>query len=358
MSTDLAGSPALTTLRRARAQQETALRWMRRLAPPLFAVVVAVTFSSGRNPGIPGRDVVAVLAVGGFALGALGALTARYRRVAVRIVFAVVLVASSALLMGLQPDGPGLAGLLAGIVLLAPRVPDRFPIALSIVGITCLAAVAVAVSHDSPTLALLSAIAIVGFPGMTLLARRLGQANDQAERLQLEGARMLVAGDPSDPRLPGVIERAHHLGKSGLEEARRAIGMLRDDELPGPDRLAGLAAQFQEVSGVPCQFTVSGQAYDLPSEAGLAVYRAAQEALTNITKHACPERVEVHLGYDPRGTRLTVENFAMNPETPRVASDGPGYGLTGMRERAELLGGELTTAMTPGGFRVELRVPA
>jgi len=398
MSTDLAGSPALTTLRRARAQQETALRWMRRLAPPLFAVVVAVTFSSGRNPGIPGRDVVAVLAVGGFALGALGALTARYRRVAVRIVFAVMLVASSALLMRLQPDGPGLAGLLAGIVLLAPRVPDRFPIALSIVGITCLAAVAVAVSHDSPTLALLSAIAIVGFPGMTLLARRLGQANDQAERLlielegtraaqaraaglaerqrlaremhdvlahslsglilQLEGARMLAAGNPGDPRLPGVIERAHHLGKSGLEEARRAIGMLRDDELPGPDRLAGLAAQFQEVSGVPCQFTVSGQAYDLPSEAGLAVYRAAQEALTNITKHACPERVEVHLGYDPRGTRLTVENFAMNPETPRVASDGPGYGLTGMRERAELLGGELTTAMTPGGFRVELRVPA
>ena len=398
MSTDLAGSPALATLRRARAQQEAALRWMRRFAPPVFVVVVAVTFSSGRNPGIPGRDVVAVLAVGGFALGALGALTARYRRVAVRIVFAVVLVASSALLMGLQPDGPGLAGLLAGIVLLAPRVPDRFPIALSIVGITCLAAVAVAVSHDSPTLALLSAIAIVGFPGMTLLARRLGQANDQAERLlielegtraaqaraaglaerqrlaremhdvlahslsglmlQLEGARMLAAGNPGDPRLPGVIERAHHLGKSGLEEARRAIGMLRDDELPGPDRLAGLAAQFQEVSGVPCQFTVSGQAYDLPSEAGLAVYRAAQEALTNITKHACPERVEVHLGYDPRGTRLTVENFAMNPETPRVASDGPGYGLTGMRERAELLGGELTTAMTPGGFRVELRVPA
>jgi signal transduction histidine kinase len=398
MSTDLAGSPALTTLRRARAQQETALRWMRRLAPPLFAVVVAVTFSSGRNPGIPGRDVVAVLAVGGFALGALGALTARYRRVAVRIVFAVVLVASSALLMGLQPDGPGLAGLLAGIVLLAPRVPDRFPIALSIVGITCLAAVAVAVSHDSPTLALLSAIAIVGFPGMTLLARRLGQANDQAERLlielegtraaqaraaglaerqrlaremhdvlahslsglmlQLEGARMLAAGNPGDPRLPGVIERAHHLGKSGLEEARRAIGMLRDDELPGPDRLAGLAAQFQEVSGVPCQFTVSGQAYDLPSEAGLAVYRAAQEALTNITKHACPERVKVHLGYEPCGTRLTVENFAMSRETPRIANDGSGYGLTGMRERAELLGGELTTAMTPGGFRVELRVPA
>ena len=398
MSTDAAGSPALAALRRARAQQEAALRWIRRLAPPLFVVVVAVTFSSGRSPGLPARDVAAVLAVGGFALGALGALTARYRRAVVRIVFAVVLVASSALLMELRPDGPGLAGLLAGLVLLAPRVPDRFPIALSIVGITCLAAAAVAVSHDSPAAALLSAIAIIGFPGMTLLARRLGQANDQAERLlielegtqaaqaraaglaerqrlaremhdvlahslsglilQLEGARMLAAGNPGDPRLPEVIERAHHLGKSGLEEARRAIGMLRDDELPGPERLSGLAAQFQEVSGIPCQFTVSGQAYELPSEAGLAVYRAAQEALTNITKHACPERVEVRLGYEPRGTCLTVENFAMNGEPPRVANDGSGYGLTGMRERAELLGGELTTTMTPGGFRVELRVPA
>jgi signal transduction histidine kinase len=336
--------------------------------------------------------------VGGFVLGGLGALTARYRRAAVRVIFAVMLLASSAALVRLQPDGPGLAGLLAGLVLLAPRVPDRFPIALSIVGITCLAAVAVAVSHSSPTLALLSAIAIVGFPGMTLLARRLGQANDQAERLlvqlegtraaqaraaglaerqrlaremhdvlahslsglmlQLEGARILAAEDPSDPRLPGIIERAHHLGRSGLEEARRAIGMLRDDVLPGPERLASLAAEFQEVTGVPCQFTVSGQAHELPSEARLAVYRVAQEALTNITKHACPERVEMHLGYEPRRTRLTVENFAINKEPLRAGGHGLGYGLTGMRERAELLGGELSTAMTRGGFRVELRVPA
>lgn len=51
---------------------------------------------------------------------------------------------------------------------------------------------------------------------------------------------MLAADDPGDPRLPGIIERAHHLGKSGLDEARRAIGMQRDDELPGPERLAEL----------------------------------------------------------------------------------------------------------------------
>jgi signal transduction histidine kinase len=397
MSSDPAASVALATLRRARAQQEATHRWLRRLLPPLFVVVTVAVFTPGRNPWFANRDVDTAIAVGGFALGGLGALTARYRPAVVRVIFAVMLLASSAALVRLQPGGPGLAGILAGLVLLTPRVPDRFPVAVSIAGIACLAAAVVAVSNGSPALTLLSAIAIVGFPGMTLLARRLGRANLQAERLlielegtratqareaglaerqrlaremhdvlahslsglmlQLEGARMLAAEDPGDPRLPGVIERAHHLGKSGLEEARRAIGMLRDDELPGPERLAGLGAQFQEVSGVPCQLTVSGQAYDLPSEARLAVYRVAQEALTNITKHACPERVEMRLGYEPCGTRLTVEDFAMSWQPPRGAGDGPGYGLTGMRERAELLGGELTTAMTRDGFRVELWVP-
>ena len=85
--------------------------------------------------------------------------------------------------------------------------------------------------------------------------------------LQLEGARMLAAENPADPRLPEAIDRAHHLGKTGLEEARRAIGMLRDEELPGPDRLAGLVEQFEEDRGIPCRLIVSGEPHDLGSEA-------------------------------------------------------------------------------------------
>src|SRR5579863_3803302 len=107
---------------------------------------------------------------------------------------------------------------------------------------------------------------------------------------------------------------------------------------------------------------MSGQERELPSEAGLAMYRVAQEALTNITKHACPQRVEVHLGYEPGDTRLSVENFAGQAGLAELAGPGPGgdgagYGLTGMRERAELRGGQLTAATTGGGFRVELRIP-
>ena len=52
--------------------------------------------------------------------------------------------------------------------------------------------------------------------------------------LQLEGARLLAVSNPADERLAGTIDRAHELAKSGLDEARRAIGMLRDEELPGP----------------------------------------------------------------------------------------------------------------------------
>jgi signal transduction histidine kinase len=395
VSRDVAGNPALARVRLARTQQETVLRWLRRLVPPLFVVVMAVTFTSGRNPG-PAFHVAVVFGAGGCALGVLAALTARHRRTIFRVVFAALLVASSAALIRVQPDGPGLAGLLAGLVLLAPRVPDRLPIAWFVTAITCLAAVAVVISHDSPSLALLSAIAIIGFPGMTLLARRLGQANEQAEQLlielestraaqaraagmaerqqlaremhdvlahslsglmlQIEGARIIAAENPADPRLPAIIERAHELGRSGFAEARRAVGMLRDEEVPGPGRLAELAERFQQTSGVPCQLTLSGQVYDLQPQAGLAVYRVAQEALTNITKHACPQWVEVHLGYDPGGASLRVEDFALDQKPPET-SGRSGYGLTGMRERAELLGGELAAVPTSGGFRVELRVP-
>jgi signal transduction histidine kinase len=118
---------------------------------------------------------------------------------------------------------------------------------------------------------------------------------------------------------------------------------------------------------VPCAFTVSGQPCELGSQARLALYRVAQEALTNIRKHARPGRAEVRLGYEPGGARLTVEDVRRDlAAVPAVAAGdaargtdaGGGYGLTGMRERAELLGGRLTAGPTGTGFRVELWVPA
>jgi signal transduction histidine kinase len=87
------------------------------------------------------------------------------------------------------------------------------------------------------------------------------------------------------------------------------------------------------------------------------VYRVTQGALTNIRKHARASQVEICLAYEPDWTRLIIEDFGECGQRP-APDEGTGYGLTGMRERAELLGGTLTAAPTGGGFRVELQVPA
>jgi signal transduction histidine kinase len=153
-----------------------------------------------------------------------------------------------------------------------------------------------------------------------------------------------------------------------LEEARQAIGALRDEELPSAERLEQLVADFGRDSGVHATFEVVGAPRRLDSEASLTLFRVAQEALTNARKHAQPNRVELHLAYEPDGTRLVVDDHrdpdprpATVPASPEHRASGderPGYGLTGMRERAELLGGELAASSTDDGFRVELWIPA
>jgi signal transduction histidine kinase len=176
--------------------------------------------------------------------------------------------------------------------------------------------------------------------------------------LNLETARLLAAQSGADPQVGDAVDRAHRLAKTGLEEARRAIGMLHDDALPGPERLAGLAAEFEGDTGLPCKVTITGGGQrDLGADSRLTFYRVTQEALTNIRKHARADRAEIHLAYEPSGTRLTIEDFGSCHARQPLAG-GNGYGLSGMKERAELLGGTLTAGPTAGGFRVELWVPA
>jgi signal transduction histidine kinase len=377
-------------------QREAVVRWLRPLVPLVMLVVIWAALGAHPGPGLAGRSLAVSVALGGFAVAGLGAVATLGHRGAVHATCVSVVLAASVALVWLQPDGAGVAGIFVGLSLLAPLVRAHRSVPLTVVGVVVVGIVVTAASHGSVTTALLSAVLIGAFYGMMFLAMRLSDANRRAERLvaeleqsraaqaeaaglaerqrlaremhdvlahclsglmlQLEGARMLAAGDPADPRLAQALDRAHQLGKTGLDEARRAIGTLRDDELPGPERLATLAADFEQHRGIPCRYTVTGAAHPLRPEARLALYRVAQEALTNVTKHAQPDRVELRLAYEPSATRLAVEDFARTP--PSANGGSGGYGLTGMRERAELLGGTLTTAVTPGGFRVELAVPA
>jgi len=175
--------------------------------------------------------------------------------------------------------------------------------------------------------------------------------------VQLDGARMLLTQEGASDEAVGSVVRARHLAQEGLDETRRAVGTLRGDRVPGAGMLPGLVEEFQLDSGLDCEYSVDGDPLELASPAQLALYRTAQEALTNVRKHAPTNRVQVHLHYATDGAELTVDDFgAAAPSKPNGTADG--YGLEGMRERAELLGGSLEAGPRDSGFRVRLWLPA
>jgi signal transduction histidine kinase len=173
--------------------------------------------------------------------------------------------------------------------------------------------------------------------------------------MSLEATKLLAERTGADPRVVEQVERAHRLAKDGLADTRRAVGALRGDLLPGPDRLPDLVDEARSAHGVLATLTVHGEARPLSAEAGLTVYRAAQEALTNTAKHA------------GRGATLDITLTWASQELELLAVDRPrsappqmpasGYGLTGLRERAELAGGMLEARPTADGFELRLVLP-
>jgi len=164
--------------------------------------------------------------------------------------------------------------------------------------------------------------------------------------VQLETAAALLERDRA-AEAAAVVDRAGRLTRDGLAETRRAVGALRGDPLPLPELVTALADD--------ADVEVTGEPRPLPAEAGLAIYRGAQEALTNARKHAPGAAVRVRLAYLPETVELTVANDA--PAAARTASLPAGYGLTGMRERAELAGGACTAGPAGGGWRVDVKIP-
>jgi signal transduction histidine kinase len=118
--------------------------------------------------------------------------------------------------------------------------------------------------------------------------------------LQLEGSRLLARDRGADPKVIEGLERAHHLAVSGLTEARQAISALRGDDLPALEDLAGTFPG--------AKLTITGTPREPSSEARLALYRTAQEALTNVRRHSASDRVELRLDYEEDGTTLTVQD--------------------------------------------------
>nr|WP_079170124.1 sensor histidine kinase [Mangrovactinospora gilvigrisea] len=160
------------------------------------------------------------------------------------------------------------------------------------------------------------------------------------------------------------------VSSEGLAELRRLITLLRPDEeresghredrpAPGIEQLPVLIERIG-LSGVPVLYTVTGAQQRLTAGLELCVYRVAQEALTNVLKHAPGASVDIVLHYGTEELRLHVLDDGRKPSgsTHPVELPSGGKGLTGMRERTALYGGSVSTGPVPGGgFSVDLRLP-
>jgi signal transduction histidine kinase len=199
-----------------------------------------------------------------------------------------------------------------------------------------------------------------------VLAHSLG-----AVSVNLQAAEGLLSSLPDDsPELAKAIEcveRAGAFTREGLAEARRAILALRDTADSGPaapvrslaEQLRALTDEYRADGDAPVDFSAAGEPRPVGAEAGLTAFRTAQEALTNARKHAPGQPVSVTLRFDPAATTVHVVN-PLPPEgtAGSLAHSGAGYGLTGLRERAALIGGTLITGPADGQWSVCLTIPA
>lgn len=176
--------------------------------------------------------------------------------------------------------------------------------------------------------------------------------------LNIEGAMHRLETHPNEAR--ERLGRALAMARENLEDARRSVLDLRGaaqlEGKPLTEALAGLAREFTSDTGVPA--TVESSNLDgLSLRVESELFRIAQEALTNVRKHARAHRVQI--GLRRRGTTLSLSivddgrGFSVTG-----VRRGDGQGVIGMRERARLLGGRLQISSSPGkGTHVTARVP-
>ena len=193
--------------------------------------------------------------------------------------------------------------------------------------------------------------------------------------LHVQGARLAVRHDPADAER--ALAEAERLGRECLAEVRVTVGMLREDgpaggvadgsaggsgsggraPLPGAGGLPALIEQYRS-AGAEVTLTVEGDTAALPATTGLAVYRIAQEALTNAAKHAPGAPTEIRLTVSPGEVTMTADSRAgPGRGAPGRGAPGAGLGLVSMRERAESVGGRCEAGPGGRGWLVRATLP-
>jgi signal transduction histidine kinase len=162
------------------------------------------------------------------------------------------------------------------------------------------------------------------------------------------------------PTLRDMARRILILLDTTIDTSRRMFTDLRPSILDDLGLVAALdwqAKEFQVRTGIQSQFISQDDQIDLAPELATALFRICQEALTNVTRHASATHVTIRLGRQADELVLGVEDNGKGV-TDREIADPRSLGLAGMRERALLLGGELSILGRPGaGTVVRVRVP-
>ncbi|MFI9008234.1 sensor histidine kinase [Actinosynnema sp. NPDC053489] len=163
----------------------------------------------------------------------------------------------------------------------------------------------------------------------------------------------------ADEDPPRHVETALRLARENLAEARRSVHALRPPALVDanlPDALAEVAAGWTDQTGVAASIHTTGAARALHPEVEVTLLRAAQEALSNVAKHARASRVGLTLSYMEDVVTLDVRDDGAGFD-PEAHTDG--FGLVGMRQRVSRLAGALVVESEPGGgTAVSASVPA
>ena len=422
--------PASARVSAARSRARERVDRQRQLLRPVGWVLIAIVVTAGLNshpaPGLSGVRLGVSLALAGYAVAVAATVAVAWARRG--YLFQVLLIGliggCGVALAALQPHGPAEIAASVGVWIAAVRLPLR-PAIVATVLITGALAVTIALTQQpaaQPALAAALLCLLLAVTGQfirrgresqdrtELLMAQLQDAREAeaaaaalAERsriagelhdvlahalsglaIQLQGARKLADREAASSALRAALERSADLAKEGLADARQAVGALRGDRLPTVDQVGALVEDFRRDTGAEATLRIDGTPRPLPADASLALFRGAQEALTNVTRYAPGTSVAVTVRYVPDRTILAVEDHVRPAGSPGAAAQdvpgvggapapgaaasvptgnpllaeaGGGHGLTAMRERATRAGGSARAGPTADGWLVELEVP-
>jgi signal transduction histidine kinase len=182
-----------------------------------------------------------------------------------------------------------------------------------------------------------------------------------AVMLQITSARHVLRRDPDEAE--EALQSAEQVGRRSMNELRRTVTLLRSDDeaesdapLPSVREIPSLVDDAR-AGGLAVELRMRGDVSALAPGVGLAVYRIAQEALANAARHAPHARTVLAVEQADGQVSLVADTAGPTLAARAGRSERPRYGLVGMRERAEALGGECAAGPTPDGWRVRCRLP-